>query len=142
MLMPKKVKHRKQMKGRMTGVATRGAEISFGEYGLKTLEPGWITDRQIEAARIAMTRHVMRGGKIWIRMFPDKPITKKPAETRMGKGKGAPDHWVAVVKPGRILYEIEGVSEEMAREAMRLAAQKLPIKCKFVSRAEQEGGAV
>jgi len=142
MLMPKKVKHRKQMKGRMTGVANRGAEISFGEYGLKTLEPGWITDRQIEAARIAMTRHVKRGGKIWIRMFPDKPITKKPAETRMGKGKGAPDHWVAVVKPGRILYEIEGVSEEMAREALRLAAQKLPIKCKFVSRAEQEGGAV
>jgi large subunit ribosomal protein L16 len=142
MLMPKKVKHRKQMKGRMTGVATRGSEISFGEYGLKTLEPGWITDRQIEAARIAMTRHVKRGGKIWIRMFPDKPITKKPAETRMGKGKGAPDHWVAVVKPGRTLYEIEGVSEEMAREAMRLAAQKLPLKCKFVSRAEQEGGAV
>jgi large subunit ribosomal protein L16 len=142
MLMPKKVKHRKQMKGRMTGTAQRGAQISFGEYGLKTLEPGWITDRQIEAARIAMTRHVKRGGKIWIRMFPDKPITKKPAETRMGKGKGAPDHWVAVVKPGRILYEIEGVSEEMAREAMRLAAQKLPIKCKFVSRAEQEGGAV
>ena len=142
MLMPKKVKHRKQMKGRMTGTAQRGAEISFGEYGLKTLEPGWITDRQIEAARIAMTRHVKRGGKIWIRMFPDKPITKKPAETRMGKGKGAPDHWVAVVKPGRILSEIEGVSEEMAREAMRLAAQKLPLKCKFVSRSEQEGGAV
>ena len=142
MLMPKKVKHRKQMKGRMTGTANRGAEISFGEYGLKALEPAWITDRQIEAARIAMTRHVKRGGKIWIRMFPDKPITKKPAETRMGKGKGAPEYWVAVVKPGRILYEIEGVSEEMAREAMRLAAQKLPIKCKFVSRAEQEGGAV
>ena len=142
MLMPKKVKHRKQMKGRMTGTAQRGAAISFGEYGLKTLEPGWITDRQIEAARIAMTRHIKRGGKVWIRMFPDKPITKKPAETRMGKGKGAPDHWVAVVKPGRILYEIEGVSEEMAREAMRLAAQKLPIKCKFVSRVEQEGGAV
>lgn len=142
MLMPKKVKHRKQMKGRMTGTAQRGAKISFGEYGLKTLEPGWITDRQIEAARIAMTRHVKRGGKIWIRMFPDKPITKKPAETRMGKGKGAPDHWVAVVKPGRILYEIEGVDETMAREAMRLAAQKLPIKCKFVSRADQEGGAV
>ena len=141
-MMPKKVKHRKQMKGRMTGSAQRGSAISFGEYGLKTLEPGWITDRQIEAARIAMTRHVKRGGKIWIRMFPDKPITRKPAETRMGKGKGAPDHWVAVVKPGRILYEIEGVSEEMAREAMRLAAQKLPIKCKFVSRTEQEGGAV
>jgi large subunit ribosomal protein L16 len=142
MLMPKKGKHRKQMKGRMTGMAQRGAAISFGEYGLKTLEPGWITDRQIEAARIAMTRHIKRGGKVWIRMFPDKPITKKPAETRMGKGKGAPDHWVAVVKPGRILYEIEGVSEEMAREALRLAAQKLPIKCKFVSRSEQEGGAV
>ena len=142
MLMPKKVKHRKQMKGRMTGTAQRGAEISFGEYGLKTLEPGWITDRQIEAARIAMTRHIKRGGKVWIRMFPDKPITKKPAETRMGKGKGAPDHWVAVIKPGRILYEIEGVAEDVAREAMRLAAQKLPIKTKFVTRAEQEGGAV
>jgi large subunit ribosomal protein L16 len=142
MLMPKKVKHRKQMKGRMTGTAQRGSLISFGEYGLKTLEPGWITDRQIEAARIAMTRHIKRGGKVWIRMFPDKPITKKPAETRMGKGKGAPDHWVAVVKPGRILYEIEGVSEEMAREALRLAAQKLPLKCKFVMRTEQEGGAV
>jgi large subunit ribosomal protein L16 len=142
MLMPKKVKHRKQMKGRMTGSAQRGSAISFGEYGLKTLEPGWVTDRQIEAARIAMTRHIKRGGKVWIRMFPDKPITKKPAETRMGKGKGAPDHWVAVVKPGRILYEIEGVSEEMAREALRLAAQKLPLKCKFVSRSEQEGGAV
>jgi large subunit ribosomal protein L16 len=142
MLMPKKVKHRKQMKGRMTGLANRGAEISFGQYGLKCLEPAWITDRQIEAARIAMTRHIKRGGKIWIRMFPDKPITKKPAETRMGKGKGAPEYWVAVVKPGRILYEIEGVSEDVAREAMRLAAQKLPIRTKFVSRAEQEGGAV
>ncbi len=142
MLMPKKVKHRKQMKGRMTGTAVRGSQISFGEYGLKTLEPAWITDRQIEAARIAMTRHIKRGGKIWIRMFPDKPITKKPAETRMGKGKGAPDHWVAVVKPGRILYEIEGVDEPTARAAMRLAAQKLPIKTKFVSRAEQEGGVV
>ena len=142
MLMPKKVKHRKLMKGRMTGQAQRGSAISFGQFGLKTLEPGWITDRQIEAARIAMTRHVKRGGKIWIRMFPDKPITKKPAETRMGKGKGAPDHWVAVVKPGRILYEIEGVAEDVAREAMRLAAQKLPVKTKFVSRAEQEGGAV
>ena len=142
MLMPKKVKHRKQMKGRMRGVADRGSRVSFGEFGLKTLEPGWITDRQIEAARIAMTRHVKRGGKIWIRMFPDKPITKKPAETRMGKGKGAPDHWVAVVKPGRILYEIEGVAEDIAREAMRLAAQKLPVKCKFVKRADQEGGAV
>jgi len=142
MLMPKKVKHRKQMKGRMTGKANRGAEISFGQFGLKCLEPAWITDRQIEAARIAMTRHIKRGGKIWIRMFPDKPITKKPAETRMGKGKGAPEYWVAVVKPGRILYEIEGVSEEIAREAMRLAAQKLPIKTKFVSREDKEGGAV
>ncbi|MFL6230557.1 MAG: 50S ribosomal protein L16 [Pyrinomonadaceae bacterium] len=142
MLMPKKVKHRKMMKGRMTGLAIRGAAISFGEYGLKALEPAWITDRQIEAARIAMTRHIKRGGKIWIRMFPDKPITKKPAETRMGKGKGAPEYWVAVVKPGRILYEIEGVPEDIAREAMRLAAQKLPIKVKFVTRAEQEGGAV
>jgi large subunit ribosomal protein L16 len=142
MLMPKKVKHRKMMKGRMTGRANRGAEISFGEYGLKALEPAWITDRQIEAARIAMTRHVKRGGKIWIRMFPDKPITKKPAETRMGKGKGAPEYWVAVVKPGRILYEIEGVPENIAREAMALAAQKLPIKVKFVTRAEQEGGAI
>jgi large subunit ribosomal protein L16 len=142
MLMPKKVKHRKMMKGRMTGLAVRGASISFGEYGLKALEPAWITDRQIEAARIAMTRHIKRGGKIWIRMFPDKPITKKPAETRMGKGKGAPEYWVAVVKPGRILYEIEGVPENIAREAMMLAAQKLPIKVKFVTRAEQEGGAV
>lgn len=142
MLMPKKVKHRKQMKGRMRGVANRGSQISFGEYGLKTLEPAWITDRQIEAARIAMTRYIKRGGKIWIRMFPDKPITKKPAETRMGKGKGAPEYWVAVVKPGRILYEIEGVTEVIAREAMRLAAQKLPIKTRFVTRAEQEGGAV
>jgi large subunit ribosomal protein L16 len=142
MLMPKKVKHRKMMKGRMTGLAVRGAAISFGEYGLKALEPAWITDRQIEAARIAMTRHIKRGGKIWIRMFPDKPITKKPAETRMGKGKGAPEYWVAVVKPGRILYEIEGVPENIAREAMMLAAQKLPIKVKFVTRAEQEGGAI
>lgn len=142
MLMPKKVKHRKQMKGRNRGMAQRGSAISFGEFGLKAMESGWITDRQIEAARIAMTRHVKRGGKIWIRMFPDKPITKKPAETRMGSGKGAPDHWVAVIKPGRILYEIEGVSEELAREAMRLAAQKLPLKTKFISRHEQEGGMV
>jgi len=140
--MPKKVKHRKQMRGRMRGVATRGSEISFGEYGLKCLEPAWITDRQIEAARIAMTRHIKRGGKIWIRMFPDKPVTKKPAETRMGKGKGAPEYWVAVVKPGRILYEIEGVDEPTAREAMRLAQAKLPIKTKFVRRADQEGGAI
>ena len=142
MLMPKKVKHRKQMRGRMTGEAHRGSQISFGQFGLNTLEPGWITDRQIEAARIAMTRHIKRGGKIWIRMFPDKPVTKKPAETRMGKGKGAPEYWVAVVKPGRILYEIEGVAEDVAREAMRLAAQKLPLKTKFVTRADQEGGVV
>jgi large subunit ribosomal protein L16 len=134
MLMPKKVKHRKQMRGRMTGVATRGSEISFGEYGLKTLEPAWITDRQIEAARIAMTRHIKRGGKIWIRMFPDKPVTKKPAETRMGKGKGNPEYWVAVVKPGRILYEMDGVTHEVAHEALRLAAHKLPVATRVVTR--------
>src|ERR671913_2178036 len=142
MLMPKKVKHRRVRKGRMRGKATRGENLIFGDFGLKTLEAGWIPDRQIEAARIAMTRHVKRGGKIWIRMFPDKPVTKKPAETRMGKGKGAPEYWVAVVKPGRILYEIEGVDETTARDAMRLAAQKLPIKTKFVTRADQEGGAI
>jgi large subunit ribosomal protein L16 len=142
MLMPKKVKHRRVMKGRMRGKATRGENLDFGEFGLKALEAGWITDRQIEAARIAMTRHVKRGGKIWIRMFPDKPITKKPAETRMGSGKGAPDHWVAVVKPGRVLYEIQGVPVELAREAFQLAAQKLPIKTKFVTRADLEGGIV
>jgi large subunit ribosomal protein L16 len=142
MLMPKKVKHRKQMKGRNRGVAQRGAEISFGDFGLKSMEAGWITDRQIEAARIAMTRFIKRAGKVWIRMFPDKPITKKPAETRMGSGKGAPDHWVAVIKPGRVLYEIQGVPEDVAREAMRLAAQKLPVKTKFVSRVDQEGGIV
>ena len=142
MLTPKRVKWRRQHRGRMRGKALSGNTLTFGEFGLQALEPVWMTNRQIEAARIAMTRHVKRGGKIWIRMFPDKPITKKPAETRMGKGKGAPDHWVAVVKPGRILYEIEGVSEAMAREAMALAAQKLPLKCKFVTRAEQEGGAV
>jgi large subunit ribosomal protein L16 len=142
MLMPKKVKHRRVMKGRMRGKATRGERLSFGDFGLKALDAGWITDRQIEAARIAMTRHVKRGGKIWIRLFPDKPITRKPAETRMGSGKGAPDHWVAVVKPGRVLYEIVGVDETLAREAMKLAAQKLPIKTKFVSRADLEGGIV
>lgn len=140
--MPKKVKHRRVMKGRMTGTATRGDKLNYGDFGLKTLEPGWITDRQIEAARIAMTRHIKRGGKIWIRMFPDKPITRKPAETRMGSGKGAPDHWVAVIKPGRILYEVQGVSEELAREAFKLAAQKLPVKVKFVTRADLEGGIV
>jgi large subunit ribosomal protein L16 len=140
--MPKKVKHRRVMKGRMRGKATRGERLSFGDFGLKALDAGWVTDRQIEAARIAMTRHVKRGGKIWIRLFPDKPITRKPAETRMGSGKGAPDHWVAVVKPGRVLYEIVGVDETLAREAMKLAAQKLPIKTKFVSRADLEGGIV
>jgi large subunit ribosomal protein L16 len=139
---PKKVKFRKQMRGRMSGVATRGSSISFGDYALKALEPAWISGRQIEAGRIAMTRFIKRGGKIWIRIFPDKPITKKPAETRMGKGKGAPEGWVAVVKPGRILFEMEGVDEERAREAMRLAAQKLPIKTKFVTRKEQDGGAI
>jgi large subunit ribosomal protein L16 len=142
MLMPKKVKHRRVMKGRMRGEASRGQNISYGDFGLKALESAWITDRQIEAARIAMTRHIKRGGKVWIRMFPDKPITKKPAETRMGSGKGAPDHFVAVVRPGRILYEIQGVPEELAREAMMLAAQKLPIKVKFVTKADQEGGNV
>jgi len=130
------------MKGRMRGKATRGERLSFGDFGLKALDAGWITDRQIEAARIAMTRHVKRGGKIWIRLFPDKPITRKPAETRMGSGKGAPDHWVAVVKPGRVLYEIVGVDEALAREALNLAAQKLPIKTKFVTRADLEGGIV
>ncbi|OGL47732.1 MAG: 50S ribosomal protein L16 [Candidatus Schekmanbacteria bacterium RBG_13_48_7] len=136
MLQPKKTKYRKQQKGRMKGKATRGATVCFGNFGLKALEPGWITDRQIEAARIAITRYVKRGAKIWIRIFPDKPITQKPAETRMGKGKGSPEFWVAVVKPGRILYEMEGVSEERAREAMRLASYKLPIKTKFVIRKE------
>ena len=142
MMMPKKVKYRKQQRGRMCGKAWRGSAISFGEFGLKAMECAWITSRQIEAARVAMTRSIKRGGKVWIRLFPDKPITKKPAETRMGKGKGAPEYWVAVVKPGRILYEIEGVDEKTARDAMRLAAQKLPIKTKFVTRADQEGGAI
>ncbi|MBK6313751.1 MAG: 50S ribosomal protein L16 [Blastocatellia bacterium] len=130
------------MRGRMSGIATRGSALSFGEFGLKAMEPAWISSRQIEAGRIAMTRFIKRGGKIWIRVFPDKPITKKPAETRMGKGKGAPEGWVAVVKPGRVLFEMEGVNEELAREAMRLAAQKLPIKTKFVTRKEQEGGLI
>ena len=134
MLMPKKVKHRKVMRGKRRGKAFRGSEVTFGDYGLKALKCGWITARQIEAARIAMTRFVKRGGKIWIRVFPDKPITKKPAETRMGKGKGAPEDWVAVVKPGKILYEMEGVPEDVAKEAMRLAAHKLPIRTKFVGR--------
>ena len=134
MLAPKKVKHRKMHKGRMSGKAYRGSQVTLGEYGLKTLEPGWVTNRQIEAARIAMTRHVKRGGRVWVRIFPDKPITKKPAETRMGKGKGNPEYWVAVVKPGRILYEMDGVTLEVAKEALRLAAHKLPIATVFVAR--------
>jgi len=134
MLMPKRVKYRKQMRGRMKGKATRGTEVSFGDYGLQALEPAWITARQIEAARRAIVRHVRRRGKYWIRIFPDKPVTVKPAETRMGKGKGAVDHWVAVVKPGRVMFELGGVPEDMAREAMRLAAYKMPIKCQFVAR--------
>lgn len=134
MLMPKKTKFRKQHRGRMNGQATRGEEISFGQYALQALEPAWITSRQIEAGRIAMTRHVRRGGKVWIRIFPDKPVSKKPAETRMGKGKGGPEFWVAVVRPGRILYEMDGVDENVAREAMRLASHKLPIATRFVAK--------
>ncbi len=136
MLMPKRTKYRKQQRGRMKGKAYRGSKVLFGQYGLKALEPAWITSRQIEAARIAMTRYIKRGGRVWIRIFPDKPATSKPAETRMGKGKGAPEFWVAVVKPGRILFEIEGVNEEQAQEAIRLASHKLPIKTKFVSRSD------
>ena len=132
--MPKKVKYRKQQRGRMTGKAWLGSTLSFGDYGLKVLEPGWITDRQIEASRVAMTRFIKRGGKVWIRVFPDKPVTKKPAETRMGKGKGAPEFWVAVIKPGRVMFEIEGISRELAREAFALGASKLPIKTRFVER--------
>ncbi len=134
MLSPKKVKFRKQQKGRMRGKAYRGGQLNFGEFGLQAVECGWISSRQIEAARIAMTRHVKRGGKMWIRIFPDKPISKKPAEVRMGKGKGAPEGWVAVIRPGKILYEMEGVNREMAQEAFRLAAHKLPLKTKFVER--------
>ena len=134
MLMPKRVKHRKQQRGRRTGAAKGGASIAFGEYALTAMADGWVTARQIEAARIAMTRRVKRGGKIWIRLFPDKPVTKKPAEVRMGKGKGAPEEWVAVVKPGRILFELEGVPEEIARDAIRLAGHKLPIATRFVKR--------
>jgi large subunit ribosomal protein L16 len=139
MLTPKKTKYRKAQRGRMGGKAKGGASVNFGEFGLKALESCWLTNRQIEAARIAMTRFIKRGGKIWIRVFPDKPVTKKPAETRMGKGKGAPEYWVAVVKPGRILFEIEGVSEQLAREALRLASNKLPMKARFVTRADTEG---
>ena len=137
MLSPKLVKHRKTHKGRMRGMAHRGSKVSFGEYGLQALEPTWISNRQIESARVAMTRHIKRGGKVWIRIFPDKPITQKPAETRMGKGKGNPEGWVAVVKPGRIMFELEGVDEVTAQRAMELAAAKLPIKCRFVSRDRQ-----
>lgn len=137
MLMPKKTKHRKVQKGRLKGAAYRGSSLHLGEYGLKALEPGWVTNRQIEAGRIAITRHVRRGGKVWIRIFPDKPITVKPAETRMGKGKGSPESWVAVVKPGRILYELEGVDEDVAREAMTRARHKMPIKTQFISRRQR-----
>jgi large subunit ribosomal protein L16 len=142
MLAPKRVKYRKQQKGRMRGMATRGNTVAFGDYGLQSIEPGWISNRQIEAARVALTRHIKRGGKVWIRIFPDKPVTKKPAETRMGKGKGNPELWVAVVKPGRVLFEIEGVTEDLAKQAFALAAAKLPVKSKFVQRqrAVTEGG--
>ncbi len=136
MLAPKKIKYRKMMKGNMRGIAYRGSEVNFGEYGIKSLEPGWITSRQIEAARVAITRAAKKGCKVWIRIFPDKPITKKPAETRMGKGKGNPEYWVAVVKPGRILYEISGVNEDIARQACKLASQKLPVATRFVKRQE------
>ena len=138
MLMPRKVKHRKQQRGRMDGMSKGGTEVTFGDYGIQALEPGWITARQIEAARIAMTRHVRRGGKVWIQVFPDKPVTAKPAETRMGSGKGNPEFWVAVVRPGRVMFELGGVAEPLARSAMERAIQKLPIKARFVTRAHQE----
>ncbi len=140
MLMPKRVKYRKVQRGRMKGISSRGNTITNGEYGLKALESAWITSNQIEAARVAMTRFIKRGGQVWVKIFPDKPVTKKPAETRMGGGKGSPELWVAVVKPGRILFEIAGIPEDMAREALRLAEHKLPIKCKFVAREEEMGG--
>ena len=136
MLMPKRVKYRRVQRGRMTGKATRGNTVSNGEFGLQAVEPAWITSNQIEAARVAMTRYVKRGGKVWIKIFPDKPVTEKPAETRMGSGKGSPEYWVAVVKPGRVMFEMGGVTEEQAREAMRLASHKLPVKCKFVKKEE------
>ena len=138
MLLPKRVKYRRQQRGRLKGKAMRGNKVNQAQYGLQVLEPAWITSNQIEAARIALTRYIKRGGQVWIKIFPDKPVTEKPAETRMGSGKGSPEYWVAVVKPGRVLFEIDGVSEENAREAMRLAAHKLPIKCKFVKREEEE----
>ncbi|MCT4605203.1 MAG: 50S ribosomal protein L16 [Marinisporobacter sp.] len=140
MLMPKRVKRRRVHRGRMKGTAQRGNKITYGEYGIMALEPAWITSNQIEAARIAMTRSIKRGGKVWIKIFPHKPVTQKPAETRMGAGKGSPEYWVAVVKPGRVMFELAGVSEEKAREAMRLAIHKLPIKCKFVTREDTEKG--
>ena len=140
MLMPKRVKHRKQFRGSMRGKATRGHKITYGEFGIVAMEPGWVKSNQIEAARIAMTRYVKRGGKVWIKIFPDKPVTATPAETRMGKGKGALEYWVAVVKPGRVMFEISGVPDEVAKEALRLATHKLPIKCKVVSREDLEGG--
>ena len=136
MLLPKRVKYRKQQRGRMKGVATRGNKVAYGEFGLQALQCGWITSQQIEAARIAMTRYIKRGGQVWIKIFPDKPITEKPAETRMGSGKGSPEYWVAVVKPGRVMFEMDGISEDQAREAMRLASHKLPIKCKFATKAD------
>ena len=138
MLMPKRAKYRKVQRGRMTGTASRGNKVAYGEFGIQALEPGWITGNQIEAARIAMTRYTKRGGNVWIKIFPDKPVTEKPAETRMGSGKGSPEYWVAVVKPGRVLFEMDGVSEEVAKEAMRLATHKLPIKCKFIKKEAEE----
>ena len=141
MLLPKRVKHRRVHRGRLTGKALRGNKVSHGDFGLQALEPAWITSNQIEAARIAMTRYIKRGGQVWIKIFPDKPVTSKPAETRMGSGKGSLEYWVAVVKPGRVMFEIAGVNEEVAREALRLATHKLPVKCKIVSRADLEGGA-
>ena len=142
MLMPKRVKRRRVQRGRMKGVATRGNKVTYGDFGLVSTEPSWITSNQIEAARIAMTRYIKRGGQVWIKIFPDKPITEKPAETRMGSGKGSPEYWVAVVKPGRVMFEIAGVSEEVAREALRLAMHKLPVKCKIIAREKSEGGEV
>ncbi|NLL06617.1 MAG: 50S ribosomal protein L16 [Clostridiaceae bacterium] len=140
MLMPKRVKRRKVQRGRMRGIATRGNKVVNGQYGLQALEPAWVTSNQIEAARVAMTRFIKRGGQVWIKIFPDKPVTSKPAETRMGSGKGSPEYWVAVVKPGRVMFEIAGVPEETAREALRLAMHKLPVKCKFVAREDEVGG--
>ena len=140
MLLPKRVKYRRVQRGRLKGKAMRGNKVTYGDFGLQALEPAWVTSNQIEAARIAMTRYIKRGGQVWIKLFPDKPITEKPAETRMGSGKGSPEYWVAVVKPGRVMFEIGGVSEELAREAMRLAAHKLPVKCKFIAKESEEKG--